>query len=63
MDEKLYENIFIYDVSYKTYIGAKPLRIRFDKVDGLLEFLMKLGIQYNLALNNIMPFTLRLDII
>ena len=63
MDEKLYENIFIYDVSYKTYIGAKPLRIRFDKVDALLEFLMKLGIQYNLALNNIMPFTLRLDII
>ena len=44
MDEKLYENILIYDVSYKTLIGAKPLHIRFDKVDGLLGFMMKLGI-------------------
>ena len=33
LDEKLYGNILIYDISYKTLIGAKPLSIRFDKVD------------------------------
>ena len=34
MDEKVHENILVYDISYKTLIGAKPLCIRFDKVDG-----------------------------
>ena len=31
IDEKSYENILGYDISYKTLIGAKPLCIRFDK--------------------------------
>ena len=26
-----------YDVSYKTLIGTKPLRIMFDKVDGFIR--------------------------
>ena len=38
-DKKLYkekyENILIYNISYKTSTGAKPLRIRFDKIDGI----------------------------
>ena len=37
LDEKLckkkYENILIYDFSHKTSTDAKPLRIRFDKID------------------------------
>ena len=33
IDEKSYEKIFIYDISYKTLIRAKPLRVRFDKID------------------------------
>ena len=37
LDKKIckekYENILIYDISYKTPTGAKPLRIRFDKID------------------------------
>ena len=33
LDKKSYEDILIYDISYKTLICAKPLRIRFDKVD------------------------------
>ena len=33
IDEKLHENILIYDISYKTLIVSKPLRIRFDKID------------------------------
>ena len=28
-----YENILIYDISYKTLMGSKPLRIRLDKID------------------------------
>ena len=30
-DEKSYENI--YNISRKTFTGAKPLRIRLDKID------------------------------
>ena len=37
MEEKLYEYILEYGISYKTLIGAKPLRIRFDKVDGFIR--------------------------
>ena len=37
MDEKLYENILIYDISYKALIAAKPLLIMFDKVDGFIS--------------------------
>ena len=37
IDEKSYENILVYVISYKTLIGAKPLRIRFDKVEGFIR--------------------------
>ena len=37
IDEKLHKNILIYDISYKTLIGAKPLFIRFDKTDGFIR--------------------------
>ena len=37
MDEKSYENILVYNVSYKTFIGAKYSRIMFDKADGLIR--------------------------
>ena len=36
IDEKLYENILVYNISYKNLI-AKPLRIRFDKIDGIIR--------------------------
>ena len=31
--EKLYENILIHDIFYKTLIDPKPLLIRFDQID------------------------------
>ena len=37
LDEKSLENILIYNISHKTFIGAKPLHIRFDKVDGFIR--------------------------
>ena len=30
---KSYENVLIYSISYKTLIGTKPWRYRFDKLD------------------------------
>ena len=36
LDKKLYENISIYKILYKTPTGPKPLRIRFDKIDGFI---------------------------
>ena len=37
VDKKLHENISLYDISYKTSMGPKPLRIRFDKIDGFIR--------------------------
>ena len=37
LEEKSYENILIYNISYKNFMGAKPLRIRFDKIDGFIN--------------------------
>ena len=37
MDEKSCKNILVYHISYKTLIGAKPLRISFSKVDGFIR--------------------------
>ena len=37
MNEKSYENILVYDISYKTLIGAKLLRISFEKINGFIR--------------------------
>ena len=37
IDEKSYENILVYNISYKSVIGAELLRIRFDKTDGFIR--------------------------
>ena len=37
IDEKLHENILIYDISYKTLIEEKPWHIRFDKTGGFIR--------------------------
>ena len=37
IDKKSHKNVLIYDISYKTLIGVKPLRIRFDKLDGIIK--------------------------
>ena len=37
VDEKCRENILISDISYKILIGAKPLRTRFDKINGFIR--------------------------
>ena len=37
INEKSYGNILVYKISYKTLIGSKPLRIRFDKTDRVIK--------------------------
>ena len=37
VDEQSHENILIYGISYKTLIDSKPLRIRFNKIDGFIR--------------------------
>ena len=37
LNEKLHKNTLISDVSCKTFMGAKPLRIRFDEIDGFIK--------------------------
>ena len=39
LDETIYENISVYGILYKTSTGPKPLRIRFNKLDGFIMVL------------------------
>ena len=36
-EEKLFENIVVYNISYKNLIASKPLRITFSKIDGFIK--------------------------
>ena len=36
LDKKLHKNISVYNILYKTPTGPKPLRIRFDKINGFI---------------------------
>ena len=37
LDENLYKEKYFNFISYKTSTGAKPLRIRFNKIDGSIK--------------------------
>ena len=37
LDKKSHENILVFDIPYKTLTGAKPLRIKLNKVDGFIR--------------------------
>ena len=37
LDEKSYEKILVYNISYKSLIDAKPLHIMLDKIDGFIR--------------------------
>ena len=44
MNKNHTKNILIYDIWYKILIGSKPLRIRLNKIDRILEFMTELDI-------------------
>ena len=37
INEKSYENILVCNISCKTWIDSKPLRVRFNKIDGFIR--------------------------
>ena len=37
IEQKSFENVLFYNISYKTLTYVKPLYIRFDKIDGLIR--------------------------
>ena len=37
IDEKPFENIFVYNIWYKRFIDSKSLRISFDKIDAFIR--------------------------
>ena len=65
LDKKLYkekyENILIYDISYKTSTCAKLLRVRFDKIDGFIN--IHDIISYYLIIVIVIKFVIRLNIL
>ena len=63
MNEKLFENILIYDVSYIVLMGAKSWRIMFDKVNELIKANDKTKYFVLFSLENIMLFMIELDIL
>ena len=50
LDGKKNENISIYDISYKTFTGSIPWRIRFDEIDGFIRICD--GIRYLVLFSN-----------
>ena len=62
IDKKSHKNILIYDISYKTLIASKPLRIRLNKMDGFIR-IYDGNESLNLAMKNMMLFTVELDIL
>ena len=61
-NEISYKNVLVYGISYKTFMGAKPLRIRLDQLD-VLKFLMELNILHCLVLEDMIQFMVELDIL
>ena len=63
INEKSYENVLVYSISFKKLI-AKPLRIKFDTIEtDLLEFTLKLDMQYYLEMKNMIQFKTEFDIL
>ena len=42
LDEKKYENNLIYYISYKTFTGSIPLRIRFAEIDAFIKIYVRI---------------------
>ena len=63
IDEKWYKNILVYNNLYKSLIDSMPLRITFDKVDGFITVYDGTEYLVLFASENMIPFTVGLDIL
>ena len=52
-----------HDISYNTFMGAKPLRIRFDKADGVIKIYIGTRYLNYLVLEYTMQFMIGLIIL
>ena len=62
IDEKSHESAMIFDIWNNTLIDPKPLRIRFDKMDGFIRIYDGTTYLTLFALKNVMLFTTEFDI-
>ena len=63
LDEKLNQNISVYGISYKTSTESKPLRIRFNKIDGFIMILVSKKVVSQIILNLVLERSKLIDII
>ena len=63
INEKSFENILVYEISYKTLLVQNHCVLGSTKQIDLLEFMMELDIQYYSDLEDIIPFSIGLDIL
>ena len=62
MNKKLYGNLLLYGISYKTLLVEKPLLVGSINLMDLLELIMRLDIQYYFDLKNSISSAIELDI-
>ena len=60
---KTYENILIYDISYKSFMGAKPLGTRFDEIDRFIKIYDRITSYYYLTISGLIKFVIGLNIL
>ena len=69
IDEKSYENILVYNISYKTLIGVKPWRIRLDKIDRFIRvydgtrYLVLFEVEKNYFIYNMIRYLIRVKVV
>ena len=61
--EKSPKNILVYSISCKTLIDSKPLRFRFDKIDGTIRIYDRTRYLTLFGTKNMTLFTTKLDIL
>ena len=63
LGKKLYENISVYNISYKIATGPKSLRIRFNKIDGFIISLDGKNNIIYLIMDCLITFVIRLNVL
>ena len=60
---KTYENALIYDISYETSTGAKPLCIKLDQIDGFIKITVRIRYLVLLTIGGFIKFAIWLNIL
>ena len=63
LDNEKYKNILIHNISYRTSTAAKPLHIRFNKIDGLIKIQKKIRYLVLFYIVVLIKFVIKLNIV